>query len=217
MDRGIGGKRLSVPRPRLSASYLGIIFAVLIANLIILHTDEGVAANPADGRGPQVGSPVQPFTISEAGGEIVITEQGDLVLHPWSYQVEKSKPHVIQYMPGTLAGKEAFNSVTDRMKAELDPLSYKFTVIVDLNDAAWGTKALVQRRVNNNKKAYPLASFIVDEKGIGKQKWQSDATGLMLLTSPDGVIRAKLDSKSSAQDFAAFFGTLLGLLSTHQS
>jgi len=217
MDRGKGTKRLNVMRPRLSISSLRVIFAVLVANFIIPLTEEGVAANPAGGKVPAVGSRVQPFTISEAGGgEIVITEQGDIALAPWTYQIVKSKPQVIQYMPGTLAGREAFNSITERMKAELDPLSYKFTLIVNVNEAAWGTRALVQRRVNSNKKAYPLASFVVDERGIGKQKWQSDAKGLMLLIGPDGVIREKLDSKSSSQEFVTFFDALFDLLSANE-
>jgi YtfJ family uncharacterized protein len=135
-----------------------------------------------------------------AGGrlpDLNIAERGELVLdgddvgyRGWTYPQQPGKAHVVQYMAATQAASNINKAFTDRMKTELPKGSFLSTTILNLDEAVWGTGGFVVNELKSNKKRFPGAVLVVDEKGAGLRQWQLEkASSAIVITDPAGVVR----------------------------
>jgi len=135
-----------------------------------------------------------------AGGrlpDLSIAERGELVLNgeevgyrSWTYPQQPGKVHVVQYMAATRAASNINKAFTDRMKTDLTQGSFLSTTILNLDEAAWGTGGLVVSELKSNKKQFPGAVLVADEKGVGLRQWQLEKeNSVIVITDAMGVVR----------------------------
>jgi len=118
----------------------------------------------------QPGEPLSPLAI-ETPGELVIESGEDVSYRPWSLPGPLGKPHVLQYMAGTLSARGQTKPFNDRLEAEIPHDKIHITTIVNMDQTLWGTTPLVLRKVRANKLQYPLATIVLDEAGLGQATW----------------------------------------------
>ena len=130
--------------------------------------------------------------------DLVIVDRGELLLaagdvsyRAWHYPQTPGKVHVVQYLAATRSASEINKPFTDRMKIEL-PQNGEFlsTTILNLDEAMWGTTALVIRELESNKQQFPRAVLVADADGVGLREWALEKdSSTVIVTDPQGVVR----------------------------
>ncbi|MEH6587901.1 MAG: YtfJ family protein [Halioglobus sp.] len=150
-------------------------------------------------QGASVGQPLPALNISQIG-EVLL--QGDSVSYkPWDSQESVSKPHILQYLPGTLSASSMYSPFTDALLAQYEPLRFHFTTIIDLEAALWGTGIFVTSEVEKSKREFPLSTMVLDKLGSGIDAWSlgKSGAGLFIIDS-EGVVQFLTLGKMSAEE-----------------
>ncbi|MEQ9464451.1 MAG: YtfJ family protein [Haliea sp.] len=134
------------------------------------------------------GQPLPPLLIEEQGE--LLLEDGRRQFRPWHSDSGLGQPQVIQYMAARMSTSKLNEPLTDALQAAaFPPDSLRVTTILNLADAAWGTRGFVLGELESNKKKHPQAVLVADESGAGLNRWQLAAkNSAIAVVAPDGAI-----------------------------
>ncbi|WP_017222704.1 YtfJ family protein [Moritella dasanensis] len=137
------------------------------------------------------------LTIGELLPQVTIAEKGyvDLVegefeYRQWSTGELQNKVILVQHIAGRTSAKELNEPMIDALKSSDFPFEkYNTATLVNLDDAIWGTGAIVASQIKSNKEEFPDAIFVVDEDGDLRNQWglTEDSSAIILL-DPAGKI-----------------------------
>lgn len=155
----------------------------LLAGLFMLGVSAVQANAPIT-----AGQPLPPLLI-ENQGELLLAE-GRSQFQPWHSDSGLGQPQVIQYMAARMSTSKLNEPLTDALKdAGFPPGQLRVTTILNLADAAWGTRGFVMGELESNKKKHPDAVLVADESGAGLSHWQLAAkNSAIAVVAPDGAI-----------------------------
>lgn len=134
------------------------------------------------------GQPLPPLLIEEQG-ELLLSE-GRSHFRPWHSDSGLGQAQVIQYMAARMSTSKLNEPLTDALKeAGFPPDQLRVTTILNLADAAWGTRGFVLGELASNKKKHPDAILVADESGAGLRSWQlEEKNSAIAVVAPDGAI-----------------------------
>ncbi len=149
----------------------------------------------------QLGAPLPPLAI-ERQGELVLKGEA-FSYRPWALPGGLGKPHVLQYMAGTLKARSQTQAFTDRLEQEIPHDSIHVTTLINMDQILWGSGRFVIRQVKENKKEYPITTIVLDESGLGQSAWAlpekdaaiiiMDAGGSVLYFKEGAMLDADID------------------------
>ena len=145
-----------------------------------------------------VGSPLPPLVIEDRG-ELVM-EGEDFIYTPWSFQSDRGKVQVLQYMAGRMSARGQTKPFTDRLEA-LPEKSFYMTTVINLDDTLWGTTGFVVGEVKSSKRKYPDSTIVLDEGGSGLSTWglQPKGATIVILDPIGSVLYFKEGAMSEAE------------------
>lgn len=117
-----------------------------------------------------LGDPLPPLTI-EARGELLLEDQ-EVRYTPWSLPAGLGKPHVVQYMAGTMKARDQTRPFTESLEANIPYEKIHVTTLINLDEVLWGTTGFVVGKAKSNKEKYPASTIVLDEEGLGQEAWQ---------------------------------------------
>ena len=149
--------------------------------------------------------------------DLDIAEKGELVLsgdevgyRAWTYPQQPGKVHVLQYMAATRSASNINMPFTDKLKTDIPQGAFLSTTILNLDEAMWGTSALVVSELKSNKKEFPNAVLVADEDGVGLSKWQLESeNSAVIVTDPQGVVRYFKQGAMSAAEIESTVALVL--------
>lgn len=177
----------------------------LLGGFLLLGISGTQASSPLT-----AGQPLPPLHI-ESQGELLL-QDGRRQFQSWHSDSGLGQPQVIQYMAARVSTSKLNEPLTDALKsAAFPPGTVRVTTILNLADAAWGTRGFVLGELESNKKKHPEAVLVADEAGAGLQQWQLAAkNSAIAVVAPDGAIalfhEGPLDSAGIDQVLAMIQG-----------
>ncbi len=161
----------------------GYFLGRLLGAILVLAAGAAQASSPV-----AAGQPLPPLLIEEQG-ELLLRE-GRRHFQPWHSDSGLGQPQVIQYMAAHMSTSKLNEPLTDALKAaDFPPNSLRVTTILNLADAAWGTRGFVLGELESNKKKHPEAVLVADESGAGLQRWHLSArNSAIAVVAPDGAV-----------------------------
>lgn len=129
---------------------------------------------------PRVGEPLPPLAIEDRG-ELLLAEDRP-VFQPWQTDSSPAQPRVVQYLAARFSTSRINEPFTDALEAaRLDPAHHQVITILNLDEALWGTRSLVLKELEKNKRQHPHAILVVDADGEGRNQWQLESAGSAIL------------------------------------
>lgn len=117
-----------------------------------------------------VGAPMPPLVI-EKRGELLLQGK-EFSYTPWQLPAAGlGKPHVLQYMAGTMRARNQTRPFTDALEEHIPYDKIHMTSVINLDQAMWGTTGFVIGKLESNKEKYPLSTIVLDEQGVGQETW----------------------------------------------
>jgi YtfJ family uncharacterized protein len=145
------------------------------------------------------GKPLPPLTI-EARGELLL-EQGEYRFTPWQLPGGLGKPHIVQYMPGTMKARDQTRPFTDALEEQIPYDKIHMTSVINLDQAMWGTTGFVIGKLESNKERYPASTIVLDEEGLGQQAWAlSPKQAVVVILDAGGSVLFFKEGAFSEQD-----------------
>ncbi len=138
-----------------------------------------------------------PITVDQPLPPLLIEDQGELLLEDgrrhfqsWHSDSGLGQPQVIQYMAARMSTSKLNEPLTDALQEAGFPADQlRVTTILNLADAAWGTRGFVLSELERNKKKHPDAVLVADESGAGREHWQLAAkNSAIAVVAPDGAV-----------------------------
>jgi len=152
--------------------------------------------------GPTVDAPLPPLSIGERGELTLASGDADFV--PWSSDAGMGKVQVIQYFGATMKDSEIFKPFTDLLESSFEAGSIRVVTVLNLDAAMWGTTPFVLSELEKNKRVYPDATMVVDDKGTGVAAWKlGDAGSGLIITDAKGVVKYFTGQSMSAEEMTA--------------
>lgn len=164
------------------------------------------------------GQPLPDSRIDDLG-ELVL-DQDAFVFQRWDSRRTISKPHVLQYFPGTLRDSKLYEPFTDQLQAQYALGTYHVTTIINLKEALWGTRGFVVSELKRNKRKFPDATIVLDEAGMLAGQWALGEKGAgLIIVDADGEIRhvhlGQMDKAQLAAAEAVFAELMSGAEPIH--
>ncbi|MEM0954938.1 MAG: YtfJ family protein [Pseudomonadota bacterium] len=130
-----------------------------------------MAMSPALTLGADVtlGQPLPPLAIASQG-ELILSDEA-FSYQPWQLPEGLGKPHILQYMAGTLKARGQTKPFNDRLEAEIPYDKVHITTVINMDQILWGSSRFVMNQVKSNKERYPMATIVLDEEGLGQRVW----------------------------------------------
>jgi YtfJ family uncharacterized protein len=116
-----------------------------------------------------LGAPLPPLAIEDRGE--LLYEDGKFKYVPWQLPTGTDKPHVLQYMAGTLRARDQTRPFTDALEEHIPSKKIHVTSVVNLDAAMWGSSGFVISKLKSNKEKYPDSTIVLDEDGVGQKAW----------------------------------------------
>ena len=152
--------------------------------------------------GPTVDAPLPPLSIGERG-ELTLAS-GDFGFVPWSSDAGMGKVQVIQYFGATMKDSEIFKPFTDLLDSTFEAGTIRVVTVLNLDAAMWGTTPFVLSELEKNKRVYPDATMVVDDKGTGVSVWELGDTGSgLIITDAKGIVKFFTRQTMSAEEMTA--------------
>jgi hypothetical protein len=169
---------------------------MLKQTLVLLAT---LAALPAAWADFKAGDRLPDLSIADRG-ELVL-QGGDFDYRNWSYPQQPGKVHVLQYMAATTSASELNDPFIDRIKTDFPDGTLLSTTVLNLDEALWGTGGFVISELESNKKKYPQAVLVADEKGLGLNTWrlEEDSAAIIVTDTQGAVLYFKQGAMSAAE------------------
>lgn len=133
--------------------------------------------------------------------EVSVDYYGELMLAkdkieyaPWKSITLTKKIRVVQALAGRMSAKSLNESLMAQITAaHFAKDSYQTTIIVNQDDAIWGTGALVKQSLISNKKEFPQASMVLDAHGNVAKTWQlkSESAAVVVLDATGQILFVK--------------------------
>ncbi|HEY6132248.1 MAG TPA: YtfJ family protein [Halioglobus sp.] len=162
----------------------------------------GFVCTTALATAPTVDSPLPLLVIGERGELIVSGDDFSFV--PWRSDTNPGKVHVVQYFGANQSDSKVFEPFTDLLQKSLEPETVHVTTVLNLEAALWGTTGFVMSELKKNKRIHPLATLVVDDKGIGVTEWELGKAGTGLVVMDEkGIVKYFTRQAMSEQDMAA--------------
>lgn len=117
-----------------------------------------------------LGEPLPPLTIDDRG-ELVLDDE-EVRYASWQLPDGLGKPHVVQYMAGTMKARAQTRPFTDSLEASIPYEKIHVTTLINLDQALWGTTGFVVGKAKSNKRKYPASTIVLDEEGLGQEAWR---------------------------------------------
>jgi YtfJ family uncharacterized protein len=164
--------------------------------LVLLAT---LAALPAAWGDFKAGDRLPDLSIADRG-ELVL-EGDDFDYRSWNYPQQPGKVHVLQYMAATSSASELNDPFIDRLKTDFPTGTLLSTTVLNLDEALWGTGGFVTSQLESNKKQFPHAVLVADEKGVGLNTWklEEDSAAIIVTDSQGAVLYFKQGAMSPAE------------------
>ncbi len=116
-----------------------------------------------------LGAPLPPLVIDERGE--LLYEADEFSYVPWQLPTNLGKPHVLQYMAGTMRARNQTRPFTDALEENIPHGQVHVTSVVNLDQAMWGSSGFVIGKLKSNKEKYPDSTIVLDEEGVGQKTW----------------------------------------------
>ena len=139
-----------------------------------------------------LGAPLPEVEITDRG--FLQLKEGELTYRDWSSIELKNKVILIQHIAGRMSAKELNEPMIDAIKAANFPHEkYNTATLVNLDDAIWGTGAIVASQLKSNKEEFPMAIFVVDEEGDIRDRWglTPESSAVIVLDRSGNVLFVK--------------------------
>jgi YtfJ family uncharacterized protein len=152
--------------------------------------------------GPTVDAPLPPLSIGERGELTLASGDADFV--PWNSEAGLGKVQVIQYFGATMKDSEIFKPFTDLLDSTFEDGTIRVITVLNLDAAMWGTTPFVLSELEKNKRVYPDATMVVDDKGTGVAVWELGDTGSgLIITDAKGIVKYFTRQTMSAEEMTA--------------
>jgi YtfJ family uncharacterized protein len=167
------------------------------ADQVYAGSDDKVAPHGVDGIKSGSLEPGQslPFLDIHEGGEISVSDD-NIVKKPWSSKSfeSKGKVQLVQYVAanwGAARQNKPFNDTLIEKHFSSEQLST--TVIVQMADTMRFIKGIVVKKLAKNKVKHQTIDFIVDDNGVGLQRWgiKHKSNAIIVLDAGGKVLFAK--------------------------
>jgi len=141
--------------------------------------------------------PGQPLPVLdiEVGGEIFLSDD-NIVERPWSSKTfeSKGKVQLVQYVAanrGIMRKNKPFTQAI--INKNFPPEKLSKTVIVNMADTMSFAKGIVVSKVAKNKAERQHISFVMDNDGVGLQRWgvKNKGCAIIVLDASGNVLFAK--------------------------
>lgn len=119
----------------------------------------------------QQGQPLPPLDIPSKG-EFILS--GDKISYSsWSSsQIIKGSPALVFHMPARMAADNIIAPLKQRLEQEdYADSDFQSVSVVNVAEAMWGTKGLINSELAKNKKEHPSAVIVADDQGRGVKAW----------------------------------------------
>ena len=139
-----------------------------------------------------VGENLPKVTIAEKG--YVDLVEGEFEYRQWSTGELQNKIILIQHIAGRTSAKELNEPMIDALKKSEFPFEkYNTATLVNLDEAIWGTGAIVANQLKSNKEEFPDAIFVLDEEGDLRNQWglTEKSSAIILLDQAGKVLYIK--------------------------
>jgi YtfJ family uncharacterized protein len=130
-----------------------------------------------------------------SGGEIFVSD-GEIVSKPWSSKNfdNKGKIQIVQYVAASRSAARQNKSFNDLLKKkQFSSEELDTTVIVHMADTMPFFKSFVVNRMAKNKARYETINFVVDDEGVGLQRWgmKNKSYAIIVLDAEGKILFAK--------------------------
>jgi YtfJ family uncharacterized protein len=123
---------------------------------------------------------------------------------PWSSDATSGKVQVIQYFGATMKDSEIYKPFTDLLDSNFEAGTIRVVTVLNLDAAMWGTTPFVLSELEKNKRVYPDATMVVDDKGAGVTTWELGDSGRgLIITDAKGVVKFFTRQTMSADEMTA--------------
>lgn len=104
-------------------------------------------------------------------GEILLTAD-KISYQAWHTDSMSGKVQVFQYLAARMGIDEINKPFTDALESQMfAPDKFAVTTLINVDDALWGTSALINGELKKNKKKHPAAVMVADQEGLGLKQW----------------------------------------------
>lgn len=137
----------------------------------------------------EVGKPLPGVAIADRGELLPV--DGKARYQPWHSHALRGQLVVLQHMSARLSAKAMLQKFNDDMEQRAyTPEQVRVAVVVNLDDALWGTTALIESELTGNKKKHPQSNIVADTTGLARKTWglQEKSAALMLLDRDGSVL-----------------------------
>jgi len=176
-------------------------FALLCA-AVLLSTSQQAATISID-------KPLPAVAVDDRG-EIYLQDDGSDAYRPWRSDSTRGRIVILQHMAARLSSKSIMQNFNDAMeKRAYAPEKVLVTVVVNLDDALWGTTGLVQSELKGNKKKHPQSNIVADLKGVARKAWDlKEQNAAMAVLDANGIVLFFKEGKPTEQETSAIFGLI---------
>lgn len=156
-----------------------------------------------------VGKSLPPVAVEDRG-EIYLQADNKDAYRPWHSDSTRGHIVVLQHLAARLSAKSTLKSFNDTMEQRAyPPERVLVAVVVNLNDALWGTTALVQSELKDNKKKYPHSNIVADRAGVARKTWDlKEQNAAMAILDADGTVLFFKEGKPTEQETKAIIGMI---------
>lgn len=160
----------------------------------------------------ELGGSLPPLTV-KSPGEIHLSGE-EVSYKPWSSAQIERKPHVVQYIAGTMKASKINEPFQDALNdSALDRNHFEVVSVVDLKQSMWGTRGIVNKELVKNKKKYMDSSIVADERGQGLEAWGLKKKGhAVIILDSNGEIKYIKDGKLSDDEIGSVLALLESLI-----
>ncbi len=121
----------------------------------------------------------------------------------------KGKMRSVLYIAATMSAASINEAFADALKtANLPTDKYQTVIIMNLDEAMWGTGGIVKGKIEDKQKEVPNSMFANDEDGDGLKKWGIKTDYAVMVIDQMGKIVAYKDDKLTEQDIRDFIDTI---------
>lgn len=180
----------------------GFVQASLLFAVLLLVT-------PIQAATIDVGKSLPPVAVEDRG-EIYLQADDKDTYRPWHSDSTRGRIVVLQHVAARLSAKSVLKSFNDTMeKRAYPPEKVLVAVVVNLNDALWGTTALVQSELKGNKKKYAHSNIVADKAGVARKTWDlKEQNAAMAILDADGTVLFFKEGKPTEQETKAIIGMI---------
>jgi len=174
----------------------------MVISRVICSAKQGQYSTAVFAGAPTVDAPLPPLSIGERGELTLASGAADFV--PWSSDAGTGKVQVIQYFGATMKDSETYKPFTDLLDNTFEDGTLRVVTVINLDAAMWGTTPFVLSELEKNKRVYPDATMVVDDKGAGVAAWDLDETGSgLIITDAKGIVKYFTRRTLSADEMTA--------------